>query len=177
MHGSDSSHETGSFRGYKTKSALTYSMSDSFERSAARFGTAAVGRARLFRAAKKSFFQVSFFAARSPRPLMSAPGFIAIHYSWGRGLAGGSGGRPGGGGAKGCARPTEAKSLNLSAGDPERGSCAGGGHCGPGYGEGNVSADFEPLKGWEALFSDSVSVHICSIQTSAILSTELCTFL
>ena len=109
MYGKDPSHETGSFRGYKTKSALTYSRSDSVERSAARFGTAAGGRARLFRAAKKSFFQVSFFAARSPRPLMSAPGFIAIHYSWGRGLAGGSGGRPGGGGAKGSARPTEAK--------------------------------------------------------------------
>ena len=120
MYGEDSLLETGSFRGYKTKSALTYSMSDSFERSAARFGTAAGGRARLFRAAKKSFFQVSFFAARSPRPLMSAPGFIAIHYSWGRGLAGGSGGRPGGGGAKGCARPTDAKRYDLFTADSVR---------------------------------------------------------
>ena len=132
MHGEDSLHETGSFRGYKTKSALTYSMSDSYKKNAARFGTAAGGRARLFRAAKKSFFQVSFFAARSPRPLMSAPGFIAIHYSWGRGLAGGSGGRPGGGGAKGCARPTDAKRCDLSAVVSERAfgrAAAGNGSC------------------------------------------------
>ena len=129
MDEADPSHKMGSFRGYKTKSALTYSRSNSYNGRAARFGTAAGGRARLFRATKKSFFQVSFFAARSPRPLMSAPGFIAIHYSRGRGLAGGSGGRPGGGGAKGCARPTEAKRENLSAAESKRKRCAGGG-CG-----------------------------------------------
>ena len=73
---------------------------------------------------------------------MINPGFIAVHYSRGRG-------------AKGCARPTEAKRSILSAGDPERGSCAGGGHDGPG--KGNVSADFEPLKGWEVFLIDIVN--------------------
>ena len=50
------------------------SRNDPVKKKSARDADIEGGCARLFRAAKKSLFQVSFFAARSPRPLMSAPG-------------------------------------------------------------------------------------------------------